>query len=274
MVLEEAVIRYLFLIFITICFCIPELRAQNGFNPDSKKPLVITADGSLEWHRNDFYFKANKNVKAAQGGTVLFSDVLVAKYDNSKDGSINISTIKADGHVKIKSAQSTAYGDHAVYSISKGYAVMKGKNLRLISKDQTVTARDKFQYWVNEGRLEAIGNAVAVRDGDKLEADKIIATFVQDNKGKRVLKTLEALGSVVITTPDEVLTGNRAIYQADSNIAQLHENVKITRGLNVLEGERAQVNLVTNISKIFGGTAETGGRVRGIFYPGSVEKSK
>ncbi len=267
-------IRFLFFTCMVFCFVAPNVNAQNGLNPDSKKPLEITADGTLEWHRNDLYFKAKNNVKAQQGGTTLLSDVLVAKYRDSKNGSMDIHTIKANGHVKIVSAKSTAYGDNAVYNLDKGYAVMTGRNLRLVSEDQTVRAHDKFQYWVNEGRLVALGNAVAVRDGDKLEADKIIAIFMQDKKGKRVLKTLEALGNVVITTPDEVLTGARAIYKSDTNIAELHDGVKITRGLNVLEGAHAQVDLGTNISKIFGGSAETGGRVRGVFYPGSVEKSQ
>ena len=38
-----------------------------SLNPDRKKPLEITADESLEWHRTEKYFKALKNVEAKQG---------------------------------------------------------------------------------------------------------------------------------------------------------------------------------------------------------------
>ncbi len=86
-----------------------------------------------------------------------------------------------------------------------------------------------------------------------------------------MLKTLEAIGNVVITTETEVLRGERGVYNAATNVAELHENVKITRGPNVLEGTKAQVDLDTNISKIFGG-AQNGGQVRGVFYPGSEDK--
>lgn len=244
--------------------------AQATLNPDRNEPLEITADDSLEWHRTKLYFKARKNVRAVQGGTTLISDVLTARYRDGGEG-MDIHTLQADGHVQIISAQSKAYGDHATYKVDKGYAVMTGRSLRLISDGQTVTARDKFQYWVNSGRLEAIGHAVAVRLGDKLEADKLIATFTEDKTGKRTLKTLEAIGHVVITTPTEILTGELAIYQAATNIAEIHNNVKIMRGPNILEGDRAQVNLETNVSKIFGGTGENG-RVRGVFYPGSETK--
>ncbi|MGH1377855.1 MAG: LptA/OstA family protein [Alphaproteobacteria bacterium] len=260
------------LLFICCLLFSSDALSQNALNPDRNEPLEVTADKSLEWNRSEMYFKARQNVRAVQGDTTLTSDILTAKYRDGKKG-MDIHTLLADGHVRINSAQSRAYGDHATYKVDKGYAVMTGRKLRLISDGQTVTARDKFQYWVNTGRLEAIGSAVAVRLGDKLEADKLIATFTEDKKGKRTLKALEAIGNVVITTPTEVLTGELAIYQASTNIAKIHDNVKITRGPNVLEGDSAQVNLDTNISKIFGGAGETG-RVRGVFYPGSETKPK
>tara|TARA_R110001592_G_scaffold29350_9_gene106626 strand:- start:43902 stop:44711 length:810 start_codon:yes stop_codon:yes gene_type:complete len=246
--------------------------AQNAVNPDRDKPLEITADESLEWHRNELFFQAKKNVRAVQGATTLLSDVLVAKYRESKKSNMEIYNIQATGSVQIISAKSKAYGDKAVYNVDKGFAVMTGRNLRLVSEDQTVTARDKLQYWVNQGRLEAIGRAVAVREGDRVEADKLIAVFLEGADGKRVLKTLEAIGSVVITTPTEVLTGDRARYEAQTNIAELQDNVRITKGPNVLEGARAQVNLETNISKIFGSKDKDGGRVKGVFYPRSEDK--
>ncbi len=261
-------------IILAFCLFIPSALAQN---PDSNKPLEITADDSLEWHRNELYFKAKKNVRASQGQTTLISDVITAKYRDNKDGGMKIYMIQANGNVEIISQQSKAYGDKATYDIDKGYAVMTGNNLRLISDDQNVTARDKFKYWVSAQKLEAIGAAKAVRLGDTLEADKIIAIFTKDTQGKQSLKTLEAIGNVVITTPEEVLTGEKATYDSKTNIAQLHENVKITRGPNIIEGVRAQVNLETNISKIFGDNGNDGGkksRVRGIFYPKSQNKSE
>ncbi len=242
-------------------------------NADRNKPLEITADESLEWNRTDLYFKARKNVKATQGKTSLFTALLTAKYRDGKEGGIDIYTIKADGAVRIVSENSQAYGDHAVYDVDTSYAVMTGDHLRLVSDDQVVTARDKFEYYVSAGRLEAHGQAKAEREGDMLEADKMIALFEQDSKtGRRVLKSLEAIGNVVITTPDEILTGNRAIYSAQTNVAELLEGVVIVRGPNKLQGTRAEVNLETNISKIYGGTPAEGGRVRGVFYPSSAKK--
>lgn len=245
----------------------------QGVNPDAKQPLEITADESLEWHRNEQFFVARKNVNAVQGTTTLKSALLTAKYREGKEGGMKIHTIIAEGAVEIVSAQSKAYGDRATYDIDKGYAVMTGKNLRVVSPDQTVTAQEKMEYWTAQGKLQAVGRAKAVREGDEIVADILIAEFVEGKDKKRVLKTLRAKGNVVITTPTEVLTGDEGVYQADTNLAELTGNVKITRGQNILEGEKAEVDLNTNISKMFGSiTQEGGGRVRGIFYPGSEEK--
>lgn len=254
--------------------CAPLVHAQNtsSANPDRNKPLEITADESLEWHRNDLYFRARKNVVAKQGATTLKAALLTAKYREGEKSGMDIHTIQANGNVQIISAQTNAYGDKATYNVDKGYAVMTGKGLRLVSEDQTVTARDKFQYWVNQGRLEAVGNAQAKREGDTLKADKIIAIFAQDKTGKRKLKTLEAVGNVEIITPSEVLTGARAMYKAQTNVAEITGDVNIKRGPNTLKGARGEVNLETNISKIFGSGENSTGRVSGVFYPGSETK--
>ncbi|MCB1784467.1 MAG: ostA-like family protein [Alphaproteobacteria bacterium] len=260
--------KQLLLTILTASCLYPAAAGAQGINPDSKKPLEITAQESLEWNRTEKFFKARKTVIAKQGETTLKADTLTAKYRDEKGGGMKIYRIEADGHVIIESAASKAYGDHAVYTVDDGLAVLKGKNLRLTAPDQTVTARDRIEYRVANGKLDAIGNAVAMREGDKLEADRISAIFTKDSKGKRTLKQLDAKNNVKITTPTEVLTGDNGTYQADTSLAEIIGNVKITRGPNILEGEKAQLDLKTNISKMFG-SADGNGRVRGVFYPGS-----
>jgi lipopolysaccharide export system protein LptA len=272
-----------------MCFSLP-VGAQDVTNPDRNKPLEITAEESLEWHRSEQFFQAKKDVKAVQGATTLYCDDMVAKYRDSEKSNIDIYRIEATGKVRIVSADSKAYGDKAVYNMDKGYAEMTGKNLRLVSKDQNVSARDKFVYWAAQGRLEAIGKAVAVREGDKIEADKLIATFSESKDGKRELETLEGVGHVVITMPEEVITGAHAHYSAKSGVAVMNDNVRVVRGESFLEGASAQVDLNTNISKIYGSKTSLGEsadvgevttteeisdtgkkRVRAVFYPKNME---
>ncbi len=240
---------------------------------NSDEPVEITADKSLEWHRNDKVFIARSNARAKQGDVSIDSETLTANYRDANGSSMEIYKMNAAGGVIITSKESKAYGEDAIYEIDLGKAVMTGDNLRMTSKDQTVTAKDKFEYWVEDGRLEAFGRAKIVRPKlqggtDTLEADKISAIMKEDEKGDRVLHSLEAIGNVVITTPTEVVTGGYGIYKSSTNKADLTGNVTIKRGPNILQGDKAEVDLTTNTSRMFGNN-KTGQRVRGVFYPGS-----
>ena len=66
------------------------------------------------------------------------------------------------------------------------------------------------------------------------------------------------------------MRSNRGVYDVETGIAKLTGSVKITSGTNQLNGEYAEVNLNTGVSRLFG----RGGSVRGIFTPEAVEKLK
>lgn len=244
---------------------IPLKAAPNAGN----QPLEITADGSLTWKRNEKIFVARGNAVAAQGDSSISAETLTARYEEKKGGGMKISSVLAEEKVIIRSKDTEAFGSKADYDLDKGYAVMTGSDLRLVSPDQIVTARDKFEYFVTDGRLVAMGRAKATRAKDTLEADTLTAVMKNNAKGQRVLDSLEAEGNVVITTPSEIVTGQHGVYHAATDKAELTGGVKVKRGPNTLEGDRAEVDLNTNTSQIFGGTHVAGGRVRGVFYPGS-----
>lgn len=254
-------------------------QAQAQEQEQSEAPLEITADDTLEWHRNDLKFIARGKVIAAQGDVEIKSSTLTAHYRETDKSAIDIYRINADQNVIINSKEATAYGDLAVYNVDQGKATMTGDNLKMVSPDQIVTARDNFEYFVTDGRLIANGAVKIVRGEDTITTDQAIAFFSENAEGERQLQRLEAKGNVIITTPTEVLYGNQGHYDAASNMAEIYGNVRITRGPNVLEGERAEVDLTTNISRMFGGAASgtTGtdsGRVRGVFYPDSTSSSQ
>lgn len=252
----------------------PMSHAQNS---TSKQPLEITADGSLEWFRASQRIIARKNALAQQDGSSIAAETLSANYRDGAQGRFEISKITATQNVIIRSKNSTAYGDNATYELDESLAIMTGENLRMISPDQSVTAKDRFEYHVDEGKLLAIGNAVATRPNknggtDKLRADTITAIFKENAQGERVLNTLEATGNVVITTPTETITGTYGIYRSASNKAELTGGVTIIRGPNTLEGNRAEIDLDTQTSQLFGGGKTNNGRVKAVFYPSKDEE--
>gem|GEM_PF-2731890 len=246
-------------------------------------PLTITADHSLEWDRPNKIFTAKINAIAQQGETMISANTLTAYYREENGQSMNLYKITAEGNVTIQSKESIAYGDKAEYSVDTQYAIMTGHHLKMVSNDQTLTAEDNFEYWVKEGRFVANGNIKIIRPKenksgqDILEADTLSAIMKDDSQGRRVFDTLSVENSIKITTPTEVITGHYGTYKSARNIAEINGNVKISRGKNILQGEKAVVDLNTNISRMFGqpntGSNNRPKRVRGVFYPDPQKQS-
>ena len=244
-----------FIVFLLCFFRFGGFRAGAKSDADSPdEPLEICGWLARMEKKRETFHRA-RQCADKQGQAAVAAEMLTAHYTEDKSAGMQIREVEAEGNVEIRSQSSTAYGQKVVYDIVNGKAMMTGDNLRMESADQVVTARDRFEYEVKEGRLFAIGGAKVVRAQDTLEADTISAVMKEDAQGKRILNTLEATGHVVITTPAETVTGGYGIYRAAANKAELTGGVEIKRGPNTLKGERAEVDLATNTSQIFGGGA-------------------
>jgi lipopolysaccharide export system protein LptA len=233
-------------------------------------PIEISADENLEWRQKDKQYIANGNVQAKQGDAVITSDKLVADYKENAEGKTEIWRLTATGNVVLQNQDSIVTGAQAIYLVDSGQATVTGDNLKLTTPEETITAREKLTYNTQTLVAQAIGNAEIIQTDKKLNAASITANFIKDKNGKQILKDATANSNVRITTPDEVLTGDNGFYNAQTSIAEVKGNVKIVRGPNSLEGERAEVNLETNLSKMFS-NPKTGERVKAVFFPGSED---
>jgi lipopolysaccharide export system protein LptA len=134
----------------------------------SSQPLEVTAQDSLEWHRTEKFFIAKGDALASQGDAQISGQTLTAFYSDTNKSNFDIHKLEADTNVKIDSRGTQVLGDHLVYDLPSGQATMTGKDLKIIAPDQTVTARDKFEYDMNKGEFKAYGNALVRRAQDTL----------------------------------------------------------------------------------------------------------
>lgn len=240
---------------------------------DQEAPVTVEADDGIEWIREDQMYVARGNAKAERGGVTVEADRLTALY-RDVNGTTDIYRLEAIGNVVITSEKQTGYGERAVYDLDEAVAVMLGTKTppRLETGTETITARDSLEYWDQRQIAVARGNAEARKDDRTIRADTLIARFEKDAEGTLVAKRMDAVGNVVITTAEEVARGDEGIYNVDSETAILQGNVRITRGENQLNGERAEVNLKTGISKLLAGPDGTRQRVRGLFNPKTGKK--
>jgi lipopolysaccharide export system protein LptA len=228
-------------------------------------PLEINADQGIEWQQKTQAYIARGNARAAQGDVAVHADTLTAYYREQQGGGTTIWRIDAENNVRIVTPTQSAFGDKGVYDVENGILVLTG-NVRMETETDRITARDSLEYWEKRSLAVARGNAIAQRGENRLRADVLTAHFFKDGAGKSRVRQVDAFDNVVITTPDEIVRSNRGVYDVETGIAKLTGSVKITRGTNQLNGEYAEVNLNTGVSRLFG----KGGGVRGIFTPDSV----
>jgi len=203
---------------------------------ESDQPLEINAEEGIEWNRNDKTYIARGNARAASGEVEVLADVLTAYYREpaeGEQGESEIFLLEATGNVRINAPEGTVYGDKGQYKLDEQIFVMTGDDLRLISKDDVVTARDSLEYWEGERKAVARGKAHATHEDKQIKADVLTANFEENAAGDLEVRRIDAAG-----------------------------NVKITQGENQLDGDYAEVNMATGVSRLLGEP------------PGSVEKPK
>ena len=265
----------------------PAYAQVGGIGPavSGGGPLEIESDQGLELHQNQQMVVARGNVVVRQGETVLQADVVSASYRET-DGKRTITRVDAVGNVRIAAGKEKISGGNATYVIDQQLFLLTGKSLRIVSTEQTVTAESTLEYWGLEKRAVARGNASAIRttDNTRLTADVIEALLeAKPGKGlstqvaadrpadeKLTLSVLNAWGGVTVSTPSEIVQGDKAQYDAVRRVAILEGEVKITRGKNQLNGERAIVDLENGVSRLVG---SRGKRERSIFYPGQSQSA-
>lgn len=230
-------------------------------------PVTISAAKGLEWNRAAKTYTARGDVIAKKGQAEIRSDSMTASYSDA-DSNISISEIKATGRVVLSSPPYTAYGDEGTYDVKTGNAVLTGKDLRVEAGEERLTAKDSLAYDAGENRMTALGVATATKQGRVLKADRLIAWFDKDDKGKMVARKIEADGHISITTGKETVTGDNGVYDPVTGQAVLTGSVRIAQGQSHLDGARATVDMNTGISHLFAdGKSATKGRVTGVFYP-------
>jgi len=270
----------------------------QGVDLNQGGPIEVTARDGMEWRQNEQLVIARGAARAVRGGVTIDSDLLLARYrprggapaearppSEGPGGASEIWRLEAEGTVVITTATDRAEGDRAIYDMDQAVMVLTGRNLRLTSPDNVLTARDSVEYWPQRRMAVARGDAVVVTKDDKrVRADVLVAHFreapneagaprpqparpaAENAPGSDSnLEKVEAFGRVEIRTPTEVVRGDTGVYTPPNGLARLLRNVTIVRGDNTLTGCEAIVNMQTGISQL---VSCPGDRVRGIIVPG------
>jgi len=151
-----------------------------------------------------------------------------------------------DQPVKIDASQLEVRDKDKVATFSGGVKVVQG--------DTTMRAKSLAVFYDGEG---STANALtAAKPGPS---------------GQQRIKRLEARGGVKVCQDEQVATGDTGIFDMQSNTVTLLGNVVLTKGMNVLKGEKLTVNLGSGAAKIEGGN---GGGVSALLLPSTIQDEK
>ena len=123
------------------------------------------------------------------------------------------------------------------------------------------------------------GNVDAVQGDMVLSADRLRVHYGGDDAnaapgpaGTGSIRRIEADGNVLMSSPRETAQGDAGVYDVTSSQVTLDGAVVLTRGDNVIRGQRLEVDLASGRSRVFAAVPSTEGgtapqRVRALFTP-------
>jgi lipopolysaccharide export system protein LptA len=288
---------------VALAALLPSALSAEPTAPSDNQPLQIQADSGIEWQQDAHLYIARGNAVATRGAGELHADTLIAHYRDVKGhgaitntgGNTEIYRVDAEGHILLKRGEQNVVGDRAVYDVDRAIAVVTGRNLKLTTPTDTVTARDSLEWYDQKQVAVARGNAVAIRNGRTIKGDVLTAYMVKNAPvpGKPApapakppvtkasapgkvpgvgaesskISRVDAQGHVVVSNGLDVGRGDFGVYNAETGIATLIGNVVIERGKDVIRGQRGVMDLNKNISRMLPGGAPGAAhqRVQGLF---------
>ena len=257
--------------------------------------VTVTADRLLAWyrHKGDTAATPAATTTGPTGGGPTGGGLTGATDTEGNE----VYRMRAEGNVHIFTQTDQAWGDQATYDLDQAVMVMTGNGLKLTTPDDTLTSRDTLEYWSQKHMAVARGDAVVVtNDARRISADTLVAytlatppanasspasaasgsapsgsaqsgsTQTTDPMAAMAgrLQRVEAFNNVSIRTSTDIVTGERGVYVPDTEIAHLGGHVRITRGLNQINGSEAVVNMKTGVATLLAGDS---GRVSGLVTP-------
>ncbi|MDZ4737034.1 MAG: LptA/OstA family protein [Rhodospirillaceae bacterium] len=232
--------------------------------------IQIDAEDGIEWRREEGVYIARGNARIARGDLAVYADTLKAFYRGDGSSAAEIYRVEATGNVRLTSPGETVYGEYAVYDVERKVLVMTGGDLMVETANEIITARDSLEYWQDQMVVVARGDAEVVQEAEnrRVRADTLTGFFREDDAGETGLFQVEAEGGVRIQRGNEIARAGKAVYNLDTEIATLTGGVKITQGESQLNGDFAEFNLRSGVSRLLG-SGEDDGRVQTLIVPGN-----
>jgi lipopolysaccharide export system protein LptA len=154
------------------------------------------------------------------------------------------------------------------------------------SRDPIRIDANKLEVLDKENKAIYSGDVVAVR-GTAVTRSTVMTIYYENRRGEGgnqprqanaagsqegALKRIEFAGPVSVVNGTQTMTANSMVYDAIAKVVTLRGNATVADGPNVQRGELMTYNTETGRATIV--NPNPGGRVQGIFTPGSANEGQ
>jgi lipopolysaccharide export system protein LptA len=134
-------------------------------------------------------------------------------------------------------------------------------NVKVVQGDTTMTSKALVVFYDSSqsGQAPASGQPAASKAVAK--AAPPMQSSTPGPGGASSIKRLEARGDVKVTQKDQVVTGEKAVFDTKTNLITMLGGVVLTQCKSVLRGDRLLVDMTTGVSRV----ESDAGKVQGLF---------
>ena len=173
-----------------------------------------------------------------------------------------------DASAQQKKPEASAQKNQGPPNALQGFSQNRDQPVKIQAASLEVREKDKQATF--SGDVHVINGDTELRckslvvfyDDDNNTSAKNMKAADPGPSGARQIKRIEAKGGVSVTQKEQNAAGDAAIFNMRDNIVTLTGNVVVTRGQDILRGQRLVVDLTNGVSKM------DQGRVEGLFQSG------
>lgn len=245
------------------CFASTLIMSASAMQANAQ-PLEISAAKELLWDQTQSLYEAIGDANATRGTQSISAQTLRAKYDNSTDEQ-EINRIIAIDDVRFSDERLSGKGTHLDYDVRQNFYTLKGPGAEINSKDGTAKAKTLLTFDRANGVMTAQDNGEILMNDGRILKGAFIEILLSETED---IKTIDAEGNVFVQQAD----GKQAFaksgrYNAETDKAILIGDVKIIDGDSILNGQKAEIDFNSGISRLLAG--ENSGRVTGTLVSSS-----
>ncbi|MGA7488811.1 MAG: LptA/OstA family protein [Xanthobacteraceae bacterium] len=172
--------------------------------------------------------------------------------------------------VALWAADAAAQKNQGPPNALQGFSQNRDEPVKILAASLEVREKDKMATFTGD---------VHVLQGDTEMHCKSLVVFYEEESGPRPVKAaepgpggdkqirlIEARGNVVVVQKDQNAAGDAATFNMRENTVTLVGNVVVTRGADILRGQRLVVDLTSGVSRM------DQGRVEGLFQRAPPDK--